>query len=76
VVYSIGSVSLLAGHLQSGVLNPTTAPLSALLLIPGFIGMQLGFRLSDRLDPVLFRRVTLIVLILAGANLIRKGLFG
>ena len=76
VVYGLGSVSLFAGHLQSGVLNAVTAPWSAALLIPAFLGMQLGFRMSDRLNPMMFRRVTLIVLIVAGANLVRRGLMG
>jgi uncharacterized membrane protein YfcA len=76
VVYGLGAISLLAGHLQSGLLNATTAPFSALLLIPGYLGMQVGFMLSDRLNPDLFRKATLIVLIVAGANLVRRGLFG
>jgi uncharacterized membrane protein YfcA len=38
--------------------------------------MQLGFRMSDRLNPDLFRKVTLIVLIVAGANLVRRGIMG
>jgi hypothetical protein len=71
-----GSVSLLAGHVQSGVLNLTTLPFSVALLIPAFLGMQLGFRMSDRLNPELFRKITLIVLIVAGANLVRRGLMG
>jgi uncharacterized membrane protein YfcA len=66
----------LAGHVQSGVLNLTTLPFSAVLLIPAFVGMQLGFRMSDRLNPDVFRKVTLIVLIVAGANLVRRGIFG
>lgn len=76
VVYGLGSVSLLAGHLQSGVLNAVTLPWSAALLLPGFVGMHLGFRLGDRLNPDLFRKLTLIVLIVAGANLVRRGLVG
>jgi len=76
VVYGLGAVSLLAGHIQSGLLNATTAPFSALLLVPGFLGMQVGFMLSDRLNPDVFRKATLIVLIVAGANLVRRGLFG
>lgn len=76
VVYGLGSVSLLTGHLSSGVLNLTTAPFSVALLIPAFLGMQVGFKLSDRLDPVKFRKITLIVLLVAGANLVRRGLMG
>jgi uncharacterized membrane protein YfcA len=76
VVYSLGSVSLLAGHIQSGVFTTSTAPFSALLLIPAFVGMRIGFWLGDRLDAALFRKITLIVLVIAGANLVRRGLLG
>lgn len=76
VVYGLGSVSLLAGHLQSGVLNAVTLPWSAALLVPAFLGMQVGFWMSDRLNPEMFRRVTLVVLVIAGANLVRRGLMG
>jgi uncharacterized membrane protein YfcA len=76
VVYGLGSVSLLAGHLQSGVLNMVTLPWSAALLVPAFLGMQVGFWMSDRLNPEAFRRATLVVLVIAGANLVRRGLMG
>ena len=76
VVYGLGSVTLFLGHLQSGVLNSVTAPWSAALLIPAFLGMQLGFWMSDRMNPVLFRRATLVVLVVAGVNLVRRGLMG
>ena len=76
VVYSLGAAALVLGHLQSGVLNVSTAPFSALLLIPSFLGMRIGFLLGDRLDADLFRKITLIVLVVAGANLVRRGLFG
>lgn len=76
VVYGLGSVSLLAGHLQSGVLNLVTLPWSAALLVPAFLGMQIGFWVSDRLNADLFRKVTLLVLIVAGANLVRRGVMG
>ncbi len=76
VIYGLGSVMLLLGHLRSGVLNAQTWPLSALLVIPAIVGMWLGFKLGDRFDQERFRRVTLWVLVLAGANLIRRGLMG
>jgi uncharacterized membrane protein YfcA len=74
VIYGLGSISLLAGHLNSGVLNLVTAPFSVMLLIPTYIGMRMGFLISDKLDAKLFRKATLLILILAGVNLIRRGL--
>lgn len=76
VVYTIGSLSLMAGHLQSGLLNMQTAPFSAALLIPAGLGMMLGFRFGDRLDKEWSRKVTLFVLVIAALNLIRRGVTG
>ncbi len=74
VVYLIGAVMLLFAHLQSGVLNAQTLPLSAALVVPTLIGMATGFRLHDRLDAMRFRHWTLVILTLIGANLIRQAL--
>lgn len=76
VIYGLGSVMLLLGHLRSGVLNAQTAPFSALLILPALAGMMVGFRIHDRIDQETFRRATLMVLLIAGLNLIRKGLLG
>jgi uncharacterized membrane protein YfcA len=76
VVYGIGSVTLLAGHLQSGILNRETLPFSALLVVPALLGMWLGFALGDRLDQARFRKLTMAVLLVAGLNLVRKGVQG
>lgn len=76
VVYGLGSVTLLAGHLQSGILNRETLPLSALLIAPALAGMWVGFALGDRLDQERFRKLTMAVLIVAGLNLVRKGVQG
>ncbi|MHC0051864.1 sulfite exporter TauE/SafE family protein [Actibacterium sp. D379-3] len=76
VVFLIGSVVLLGSHLTSGVLNAQTLPLSAALVAPAALGMWLGFQVQDRLDPAKFRKATLIILAVAAANLIRKGLMG
>ena len=76
VVYGAGSLVLLAAHLNSGVFAGERVTLSALLCIPAGLGMLAGFWLQDRLDQERFRQLTLIVLVVAGANLIRRGLFG
>ena len=72
IVFLIGAVVLLVAHLFSGVLNAQTMPLSALLCIPAVIGMSAGFALQDRLDVVQFRRWTQILLVISGANLVRR----
>ncbi|MEM8590978.1 MAG: sulfite exporter TauE/SafE family protein [Pseudomonadota bacterium] len=76
VIYGLGSITLFVAHLNSGILNMETAPFSALLVVPGVLGMAIGFRIQDRLDQEKFRTVTLVVLTVAGLNLIRKGILG
>ncbi|WP_019956641.1 sulfite exporter TauE/SafE family protein [Yoonia vestfoldensis] len=76
VIYGLGSVMLFLGHVQSGVLNAQTWPFSAALVVPGMLGMWVGFRLGDRFDADRFRQVTLWVLVIAGVNLIRRGVMG
>ncbi|MFV0292274.1 MAG: sulfite exporter TauE/SafE family protein [Paracoccus sp. (in: a-proteobacteria)] len=74
VVFLIGAVMLLLAHLGSGVLNAQTLPLSAVLVIPGLAGMLAGLHVHDRLDVRQFRRWTLLLLVLSGLNLVRRGL--
>lgn len=74
VVFLIGGAALTVAHLASGVLNAQTLPLSLLMVIPAFAGMQIGFWLQDRLDLAQFRRWTLLLLVLTAANLIRRGI--
>lgn len=76
VVFLLGGVILFVSHLGSGVLNAQTMPLSAAMVVPAGLGMWLGFKVHDRLDAARFRKATLVILSLAAANLIRKGLMG
>ena len=73
--FLLGSVVLFVAHLHSGVLNPVTLPASSWLVIPTMAAMFLGYRVHDRLDQGRFRRLTLVVLVLTGLNLLRRALF-
>ncbi|MGC1495849.1 MAG: sulfite exporter TauE/SafE family protein [Sulfitobacter sp.] len=75
VIYGLGSVALAGAHIGSGVLRAETWPFSAALILPGLVGMWIGGKVMDRIDQKLFRRATLIVLLLAGANLVRRAVF-
>lgn len=74
VIYGMGAVLLTGAHTVSGVLNPQTVALSLALIAPALLGLWLGFRMQDRIDQRLFRRLTLAVLVLAGLNLVRRGI--
>ncbi len=72
VIYGLGAVALLGAHIGSGVLRAATVPFSISLIIPALVGMWLGSQVMDRIDQPAFRRATLFVLLLAGANLLRR----
>ena len=76
VIYGLGSVALVGAHVASGVLRGDTWGFSAAMVPAAVLGMWLGTRVLDRIDQQLFRRATLCVLLLAGANLMRRGFFG
>ncbi|MCV6825900.1 MULTISPECIES: sulfite exporter TauE/SafE family protein [Halocynthiibacter] len=76
VIYGLGAVALLLAHIKSGVFNADSAPFSALMLVPAMIGMWVGVKVQDRLDQAKFKKVTLFVLMIAGLNLVRRGLIG
>lgn len=76
IAYGAGSIVLLLAHLRSGVFNADSASFSAILLVPAVLGLMIGFRIQDNLDQERFRKITLGVLVVAGLNLIRRGLIG
>lgn len=76
VVYGLGSVLLVVAHIKSGILNWDTAPFSLALIIPATLGMAVGLKVHDRFDQQTFRKVTMIVLLIAAANLLRRGIMG
>ena len=45
-------------------------------VVPALAGMWIGLKLQDRTPQRVFQRATLVVLIVAGLNLIRRGLLG
>lgn len=76
VVFLIGAVVLLVAHLRTGVANVHSLTFSGALVVPALIGLALGYRLQDRLDPIRFRRWTQVLLVLTGLNLVRQAVMG
>ena len=74
VIYGLGALALLGAHIGSGVLRGYTWAFSAALIPPAVLGMWLGGKVMDRIDQSAFRQATLFVLLIAGLNLLRRGL--
>ena len=73
VAFLIGAVVLMLSHLETGLLDARTLAFSAALTVPAQLGMMAGYRAQDRLDQARFRRWTMVVLVVMGANLVRRG---
>ena len=68
--------SILAAALTyAGGLNLETLPVSALAMVPTFLGMAAGFWIRDKVSEDKFRAALWIFMFVIGLNLIRKGLF-
>lgn len=76
VIYGLGALLLAVAHVGSGVLYPASALFSAVLVVPGVLGMWIGGLLQDHINQRLFRKVTLLVLFVTGLNLLRRAFFG
>lgn len=76
VIYGLGAIALFGAHLSSGVIRAETVPFSALLVLPALLGQWIGGRVLDRIDQAIFKRATLVVLLVVGLNLIRRAFVG
>jgi uncharacterized membrane protein YfcA len=76
VIYGLGAVALMGAHIGSGVLRAETIAFSLAMVPTAFFGMWIGMLVMDRIDQKIFRRATLLVLLVAGLNLLRRAWFG
>lgn len=74
VIYSLGAILLLIGHASSGVATLPALSLGTLAILPGCLGIWIGFKVQDQINQRVFRIATFSVLVLAGLNLIRRGI--
>lgn len=76
IIYGMGALALAGAHTQTGVLRAETLPLTLAILPFALVGLWVGFQLQDRIAQHTFRRAMLVVLVVAGLNLIRRALSG
>ncbi|MEM7194265.1 MAG: sulfite exporter TauE/SafE family protein [Pseudomonadota bacterium] len=76
LIFFVGSLPLLAGFLNSGVMTPGLIGWSSLMILPTILGFTLGERIRAQLNTARFRTAILLLFLLLGANLIRKAILG
>lgn len=73
--FLVVGITLAGAFASIGFLTLELALIGALMTVPAAFGMWLGRRLSNRIDAEAFRKVVLILLVVLGANLLRRGFF-
>ncbi len=70
----VGSVFLGIGYWNTGLLNAEIAKVSVLVTCSALLGFSLGEKIRQRLNAERFRKLVLVLFIVMGLNLIRRGL--
>ena len=72
IMYSLGSIFLLLGHLYSGIFNKYTFSLSLSLVPLCIVGLFIGSIIRNKIKQTTFKTFTLVMILLASINLLRK----
>jgi uncharacterized membrane protein YfcA len=75
MVFLVGAVPLHGNLILLGVTTPDILMLSAIASIPVFAGMAIGTWLRSRFSQAVFEKLLVGIIIIAGINLVRRGVF-
>lgn len=74
LLYVVGGIVQVASYARLGLYDARVLLIILATCIPNALGIALGRRLLDRIDPIAFRRLVLGVVALSGLNLVIRGL--
>jgi uncharacterized membrane protein YfcA len=74
LLYLMVAVIQVVAYAQLALFDAPTLAVGLASFLPNLLGVWLGFRIQDRIDPKLFRRLVVIVIGLAGTSLVLRGL--
>lgn len=75
LLYLVGGVVQVASYARLGLYDVRLLLIILATCVPNAVGLVIGVRLQDRIDPVRFRRLVLLVLFVTGLNLIVRNVF-
>ena len=75
LLYLVGTSVQVVSYIQLGLYDLTIVVVGLLTCLPNFVGISIGIRLQDRIDPVLFRRLVVVVILISGTSLVVRSLW-
>jgi len=75
ILFLCGSIPLLFGYVNNGLITAETAQISGIMVVPTLIGFALGEQIRKKLDASKFRTAVLIMFLVMGLNLLREAFF-
>ena len=75
VLLFVGSVPLLFGYVQNGLMTRDLALMSMAMIVPTLIGFSLGEAIRHRVNAARFQKLILFLFLVMGLNLIRRSIF-
>jgi uncharacterized protein len=71
----VGTGVQVVSYWQLGLFDLTVMLVALLSCVPNFLGVSIGTRLQDRIDPILFRRMVIVVILVSGSSLVVRALW-
>ncbi|MCC6174370.1 MAG: sulfite exporter TauE/SafE family protein [Chloroflexi bacterium] len=75
LLYTFAGITQVASYARLDLYDVPVLLLALATCIPNALGLWIGVRIQDRIDPFAFRRLVLVVIALTGLNLIVHGLW-
>jgi uncharacterized membrane protein YfcA len=72
--FTLSSLVMAAGLSKIGLMNVETTLVSALGVVPVWIGLKLGSKVRQRLSPELFRKLVIYMLMVSGVLLLARAI--
>ncbi len=73
-MYLVCGLSMVSVFIGLGVVSTAEIALSTAATVPAVAGQWLGTRVRHRIPEAPFRRLVLLMMVIAGLNLLRRGL--
>lgn len=70
VLYLLGAIVQVTSYAQLGLFDALTFAVGVVSCLPNFLGVGLGFRIQDRIDHALFRKIVVLVIGISGISLV------